>query len=311
MLLKKINLYPQVPNADINPCPVLSKECQELPNTSIKDVIFLSLDTENIRAGQIPLVKHFQVGICILDTRALYNIIPSQPLVSIQEDNLLRTQNYCVGSTGYCSKTARRFLFGQSETVYPHQINEKIESLVVNRDVVLVVYDGYNDLWLLNELKVKLELVAVVDVQNVAHNILQLQYRKSLNDLLIEMDCPFNLLHIAGNDANFTLRALLMIAVRGSHGKSLNDSQQAILSAIRAIAQSTGPDNWHEKRDHVLEEAKNYYAEREEINRRKKEAKRAKKAARKAILTAEGHWSSTKSGREEFWAKPENARKRR
>jgi hypothetical protein len=295
----------------VNQRPALSKECRELPNTSIKDVVFLSLDTENIRAGQIPLVKHFQVGISILDARALHNIIPSRPLVFIQEDNLLRTQNYCVGPTGYCSKAARRFLFGQSETVCPDQIKEKIESLVVNRDVVLVVYDGYNDLWLLNELKVKLEPVAIVDPQKAAYNILQLQYQKSLNDLLIEMDCPFNFLHVAGNDANFTLRALLMIAVRGSYGKSLNDSQQAILSAIQAIAQSTGPDNWHEKRDCVLEEAKKYSAEREEINRRKKEVKKAKKAARKAKLAAEGHWSSTKSGRQEFWAKPENAHKRR
>lgn len=202
-------------------------------------------------------------------------------------------------------------MFGQSETVHPDQIKDKIESLVTNRDVVLVVYDGYNDLWLLNELQVKLEPVAIIDPQKAADNMLQLQYRKSLNDLLIELDCPFNLLHVAGNDANFTLRALLMIAVRGSYGKSLNDSQQAILLAAQAVAQSTGPDNWHEKRDRVLEEAKIFYAEREEINRQKKVAKKAKKAARKAKLAAEGHWSSTKRGRQEFWGKPENAYKMR
>ena len=101
----------------VNKPPALSKECRELPNTSMKDLVFLSLDTENIVAGQIPLAKQFQVGISILDTRALQNLIPSRPLVSIQEENLLRTQNYCVGPTGYCSKAARRFLFGQSETV--------------------------------------------------------------------------------------------------------------------------------------------------------------------------------------------------
>lgn len=128
---------------------------------------------------------------------------------------------------------------------------------------------------------------------------------------MIELDCPFNLLHIVGSDANFTLRAFLMIAVRSSHGKSLNDSQQAILLAAQAIAQSTGPDNWHGKKDRVAEEAKKYIAEREEINRRKREAKKAKKAALKAKLAAEGHWSSTKSGRQEFWAKPENVYRRR
>jgi hypothetical protein len=154
----------------VNQPLALSKECRELPNTSMKDVVFLSLDTENISAGQIPLATQFQVGISILDTRAIQN-----PLVSIQEDNLLRTQNYCVGPTGYCSKAARRFLFGQSETVNPDQIKEKIESLVIDRDVVLVVYEGHNDLWLLNELKIKVELVATVDLQKVAYDTLQLQ----------------------------------------------------------------------------------------------------------------------------------------
>ncbi|KAH8805068.1 hypothetical protein F5884DRAFT_885044 [Xylogone sp. PMI_703] len=156
------------------------------------------------------------------------------------------TISITVGPIGYCSKAARRFLFGQSETVQPYQIKEKIESLVVNRDMILVVYGGYNDLWLLNELEIKLEPVAVVDLQKVARDVLQLPYHKS-----------------SKNDANFTLRALLMIAVRDSHSKSLDDSQQAILSAAQAIAQSTGPDNWHEKRDHIVEEAKCYIAERE------------------------------------------------
>ncbi|KUJ10051.1 uncharacterized protein LY89DRAFT_760882 [Mollisia scopiformis] len=271
---------------DIRPL-VLSKECREFPNILVKDVVFLSLDTENITAGQIPLVDQFQVGISVLDSRDLQSLIHSRPLVSMREDNLLRTQNFCVGPTGYCSKAARRFLFGQSESIHAHQIKEKIESLVADRDVVLVVYDGYNDLWLLDELKVKLEPVAVLDPQKAAHDVLQSQYQRSLNDLLIELDCHFNFLHVAGNDANFTLRALLMIAVKGSHGISLNDSQK----------------------DHVAEERRKYIAEREEINRRKKEAKKTKKAARKAKLAAEGHWSSTKTGRREFWAKPENARK--
>ncbi|KAH7350804.1 hypothetical protein BKA65DRAFT_245128 [Rhexocercosporidium sp. MPI-PUGE-AT-0058] len=288
---------------------VLSKECQELPNTSLKDVIFLSLDTENITAGQTPLVEQFQVGVSLLDSRDLQSHIDSWSLVSSRKDNLLRTQNYCIGPTGYCSKAARKFLFGQSESIHAHQVKEKIESLITDRDVVLVVCDGYNDLWLLGELKVKLEPVAILDPQKAAHDVLQPQYQRSLNDLMIDLDCPFNFLHVAGNDANFTLRALLMIAVKSSHGESLDDSQQAVLLFARAIAQSTGPDDWHEKKDDVAEEARRYNTEREEINRRKKETKKTKKSARKAKLAAEGHWSSTKKGRQEFWGKLENARK--
>ena len=86
-------------------------------------------------------------------------------------------------------------------------------------------------------------MASKVDPQKAAYNLLQLQYHKSLKDLLIEMNYPFPLLHTAANDANFTLRALLIIAVRGSYGESLNDSQRAILAAAQAIAQYTGPDN--------------------------------------------------------------------
>jgi hypothetical protein len=53
-------------------------------------------------------------------------------------------------------------------------------------------------------------------------------------------------MHVAGNDANFTLRALLMIAVRDSEDKNLNKSQQTLLLAAREIVQSTRPDDWHE-----------------------------------------------------------------
>ncbi len=83
--------------------------------------------------------------------------------------------------------------------------------------------------------------------------MLQPQFQRSLNNLLIELNCPFNFLHVAENDTNCTLQALLMIAVKGSHGKNLNDSQQAVLSVAQAIAQSTGPDNWYGKKDRVAD----------------------------------------------------------
>lgn len=110
-----------------HPLPI-SKTCRDLPNTSMKDVVFLSFDTENIRPGELPLVKQFQAGISTLDTRDLQDLLSSRSPVTTQENNLLRTQNFCVGPSEYCSKATRRFLFGQSETVNPDEIKEKIES---------------------------------------------------------------------------------------------------------------------------------------------------------------------------------------
>jgi hypothetical protein len=56
------------------PLPTVTT-CQELPSILIKDVLFLAFDTENIRKGQISLVKQFQVGISILDTRVLQDLL--------------------------------------------------------------------------------------------------------------------------------------------------------------------------------------------------------------------------------------------
>jgi hypothetical protein len=48
----------------------------------------------------------------------------------------------------------------------------------------------------------------------VAQYSLQLTHKASLRELLTVLKCPFQHMHIAGNDANFTLRALLMLSIK-------------------------------------------------------------------------------------------------
>lgn len=61
--------------------------------------------------------------------------------------------------------------------------------------------------------------------------------------LLSELQCPFGYLHGAGNDANYTLRALLLLAIRGCQNaaSALNDSERLMLSSLEVIAQSHLP----------------------------------------------------------------------
>lgn len=63
----------------------------------------------------------------------------------------------------------------------------------------------------------------------------------SLENLLSKLDIPFAYLHIAGNDANFTLKALLMLAVRSaeSAGTKLNPEQEKLLTQLRAIGHAS------------------------------------------------------------------------
>lgn len=57
--------------------------CQELQNASMKDVIFLAVDIEALKEERIHLVKRFQVGVSILDTRVLQDLISADPLTTL------------------------------------------------------------------------------------------------------------------------------------------------------------------------------------------------------------------------------------
>src|SRR6516162_5148061 len=105
-----------------------------------------------------------------------------------------------------------------------------MEPRIKDRDIVLAVHSGHQDLWFLKELNIDLQPIAILDTQKAAQRPLQLYRRYSLKELLVALNnCPFKILYTAGNDANLTLRALLVIAVKDSQGISINKSRQAVL----------------------------------------------------------------------------------
>lgn len=53
----------------------------------------------------------------------------------------------------------------------------------------------------------------------------------TLGELLTELECPHSWLHNAGNDANFILRALLLLAVRSCNGSS-RDGLSCLLNEV-------------------------------------------------------------------------------
>jgi hypothetical protein len=59
-----------------------------------------------------------------------------------------------------------------------------------------------------------------------------------LGHLLQELDCPFGYLHNAGNDANYTLRALLLLMVRGFQDmvSALTDAERSVVSDLKSMA---------------------------------------------------------------------------
>ena len=56
------------------------------------------------------------------------------------------------------------------------------------------------------------------------------------------------LLDVAGNDANFTLRALLMLSIRDLDMAKCSEEQLTTMETIKAVAQFPRPENAIEKK---------------------------------------------------------------
>jgi DNA polymerase III epsilon subunit-like protein len=62
-----------------------------------------------------------------------------------------------------------------------------------------------------------------------------------LKAILEALEIPFHHLHVAGNDAHFTAKALLMLAVRGTRnaGIKLNEDQEEMMAKLEAIGKAS------------------------------------------------------------------------
>jgi len=160
-------------------------------------------------------------------------------------------------------------------------MNAKIQTLIAGRDVILVIHGGTNDLRFLDKLKISIQPLFTLDTQKAAQNPLQLSKRPSLESFLTIFKIPFisHSLHTGGNDANYTLRSLLMIAVTDSEGEEgLSEEQFALLRVIQGIARSAIPIDRIRKSQVI--QGKGRLA-RLETKRRKKERKKERKAIKK------------------------------
>lgn len=87
--------------------------------------------------------------------------------------------------------------------------------------------------------KVELNPLYILDTQKAAQHPLDLDHRCTIEEMLNLLGCPFGhrVLHVAGNDANFTLRALLLIAVADTAAANhLDPAQKSTLLAFEEIA---------------------------------------------------------------------------
>lgn len=265
-------------------------------SAGIKDVLFIAIDFEG-KTCQAALPDNYQLGISILDTRHLQDSI-SKGLHATQNDdidsetefqNILQTYNLCHGHPGYCQRARRKLLFGNAEVLSAEEMNAKIQTLMAERDIILVVHSGKNELRFLDKLEIVIRPLYLLDTQKTAQTPLGLLKRSSLEGFLTTFEIPFfsKSLHVGGNDANYTLRTLLMTAVKDAEGEEgLSMEQLALLEVLRRIARAEIPEDRIRKSQCVVVQGKGRLA-RIEAKQRRKVRRALRKLARETGVEVE------------------------
>lgn len=141
-----------------------------------------------------------------------------------------------------------RYLFGETNWISClAELPAAIEGLIDrSRNIILVSHDLPNEKYVLQALGFDLEtsVVGRLDTFPIGSKLFGSQRGGlGLGKLLERLDSPVEGCHIAGNDANYTIRALILIAVRSySVLNEINDeSVLERLGQIEAIWRSPIP----------------------------------------------------------------------
>ena len=201
--------------------------------SSLSDIVLIALDFENTQAmkGACTVETNCQAGIAILDTKNIKQR---------QLDKLLRTHLFVTGTRAYVTKASDRYWFGKTNSASLSKLVNCIRSLVPpERKVAFVGHGIMNDLLVLQALGFQFSdnHMAFMNTLHVANEVFGC-WAGPLRDLLRELDCPHSRLHCAGNDANFTLKALLLLAAQKLEKE---DGDKSMIDVLRRLGRRELP----------------------------------------------------------------------
>lgn len=224
-------------------------EQQDLPSTL--DPIFVSIDLEVsrreptafLRQGSMPHIK--ELGIAILDTRRIFT--PEVWLSSRTREIETHQFSTSQASSDFqdCDITdfvecvfAETFRISQDQVAptlnYYLQLQDDASDVNTSRlrQIVLVGHSLQTDLAILQARGVDISNMAILDTHLLSHQILSNLDKPAnftLSGILTYLKCPHAVheLHNAGNDATFTLHALLRLALKHADSQQGGSAQEA------------------------------------------------------------------------------------
>ncbi|KAJ4006989.1 hypothetical protein NW752_001071 [Fusarium irregulare] len=190
-----------------------------LPNrlgeTDMKDVRLICIDTDRVRRQPIlpgewkKRITSFHIGIAILDTKDIRDVM-TRGINLPRPADLIKTYEFAVQTQPPEDDT---FIFGKTESISLETLKQMFIEWQSGHDVIGVAYSVRNDLILLKDFNIYLNQAFWMDVAQATYPILKTTWAPKLAVLLESLNIQYAKLHSAGNDAHFTMRAMLGLAV--------------------------------------------------------------------------------------------------
>jgi hypothetical protein len=219
----------------------LSTWLPKKPKTRFREATLVSIDIDGVRE-QDGMPVQFHLGISILPTKQLHNLCHGPFPLTESQANIIRSFHLVVQDLNYFDKNDNRFCFGKCKCIPLSSLEERLNKLLrPYYPLILVVHGISRERIVVQTLNIRLNPIFTIDTKKAARYPLQEFHDSTLKKLLQDFNIPFQggLLHFAGNDAHFALRALLMIAVCDAR-RELEDTP-AWISVFEAVARAPLP----------------------------------------------------------------------
>ncbi|KAF5614359.1 QDE-2-interacting protein [Fusarium subglutinans] len=189
-----------------------SRVPNRLRGSNMRDVRLICVDTDKAKKmpGEPSKTESFHLGVAILDTRDLRDVIRHGFKLDNPSD-LIRTYQFVVQDS---VPKVDHFCFGDTEAISVGDLRRRFVEWQGGRDVIGVAYSAHSDLAILKEFNIILSTIFWIDLALAQYIPFQEATAPSLAVVMNRLRIRYaGKLHEPGNDAHFTMRTLLGLAV--------------------------------------------------------------------------------------------------
>ncbi|CAK7202642.1 hypothetical protein SEUCBS139899_005368 [Sporothrix eucalyptigena] len=205
--------------------PDTSDETRAPPFPQEKDVVFVAMDIESYEFNHSAITE---IGFGILDTRDLVGVPPGlncQNWMDLIRGRHLRIREHAsMVNRRHVHGSENNFNFGTSEFIPLKDILRVVKSILQpqqafgeTRKVVLVGHDIKSDISLIKNIGFHVTddmFLDIVDTQDFYQHLRMKAHQASLKFILTDLEIEHTFLHNGGNDAVYTLQAMVRIALK-------------------------------------------------------------------------------------------------